>query len=480
MNSRFFALGISSFVFVIAMLGYFLIPKQYSPSILLFILIAALALVGVFLLHREEYPWLKGQSIKCSNIFLLGYIIVHFQCYVDVLMGNISADDSFLMVRPDLILKSAFLALLGLSAFSCGYFCTQGKPMPSFKKQAVVSLIPLLLFTTIMLPVWIFSVGGEYFAGGYGRDVDVGAFSSYASLIFEMSLWAIPLLHARNFRIKGERPSFIRFILSLGWYNALLIVFLMLVMTSGDRGPIISTILFVFVSFLYASGLKVSKTKFVAFVFVAAFSLTLLGFARNFGQGVNFREKIMMAWQAERINESISPNTLELAGSVRCTHHAINNVPSSHGFMFGRFQLSNICAVVPTGNRWMMLLGVLPPETRYMSSAHFVTWLIQGDRPTYGDGVNCVADFYLDLGWGGVAIGMLIFGFWVRRFDVNLYIPSPISLLLLAFVFVFTVKAIYIPRSSILLELKSAVWLFIILYVYERLFGQASFSSHKS
>lgn len=470
-------------VFLIALLGYSFSSKEYSGSTLTLILILSGALVALYVFSKEEYPWLRGQALKSSVLFLVGYIIVHFQCYIDILLGNVSLDDRFLIVDSNIICRCAWISLIGLSTFIMGYFVSKGRVVSPVSKRCIVPLSPLILFATFMLPIWVFSVGTAYFfMGGYGRasEIETGAFSTYTTLIFEMSLYAVPLLHARNLRIQGVKLSFARFVSSLGWYNLLLGVFTILIMLSGDRGPLIATGLFYFIAFLFHRSLKISRVKFCLLVFVAAFVLTLLGIARSFGPGVSFGDKVLMALEAERSVESVLPQTLELAGSVRCLHYAVDYVPSQHGYMGGRFFMKEICASIPTGSRWLQLVGILPPKYQYGGSANFITWVNQGDNPSYGDGTTCVADLYLDLGIGGVALGMFILGFWTRRFDVNLWSPYLPSLLFTSFIFVYTVKAIYIPRSSVMLEFKSAVWLFIILFVYEKFVGAKTLSVNRT
>lgn len=473
MNSRFLPLICTGSVLFAATLGYFVIPMSYSEMTLRIVVFAAFALLTVFIFHKEECPWLKGQSVKCSSLFLLGFCIVHFQLYVDVLLGNCAPDDPFLMVDSKLVCKAAILGLIALSAFFFGYFLKKGSIFQTPGASAIVPLSPLVIFATILFPAWIYSTGLEYINGGYGSNGgETGVFSSYISLIYELAMEAVPMFHARNFRVRGVRPSFIRFVISLGWYNALLGAYLICVMLSGDRGPIISLGLFLFLSYLYASGYRITKLRFLLLTLIAAAVLTILGIARGFGPGYGFTEKISMALETERRTESVVPQTAELAGSGRCLHLAMSVVPARHPFLMGRFQLHQLFAVVPTGSRWIQFLGIVPNEYRYAGSANFCTWIFQGDNPTYGDGTSVTADLYLDFGMPGVLLGMLLFGFFVRRMDVNMYQPKQVSLLAMALIFRYTVLAIYIGRSAILFELKPALWLFVLMFVYERNFGQ--------
>lgn len=481
-NYRFFYVLCSAIVLVFAFLGYLFSPKEFDENILLLVLIAAGGLIALYVFSKEEYSWLKGQTVKCSSLFLFAFTVVSFQIYVDVLLGNVSPDDPFLMLRSSLICKVAFLSLSGLSAFLCGYFWQKGKIYVS-RGGEIVPLGPLIVFTTVLFPVWFFIMGPAYFTGGYGiagrlAGVERNAFASYVALIMELMIYAIPFLHAKNLRSLRIRPSLWCFIRGMGWYNAIVVSYLLLEISSGERDVIIRALLSLGVSYFWASGFKVSRKLFCILLFSAALVLTTLGIARDFNIGGSFSEKISMAIESERPIESVFPQGQELAASVRCVHAVVDAVPSKHPHLFGGFQLQHIISPIPTGNRWCQIVGILPAKWQYGGAANFVTWLRQGDNPSYGDGTAVLVDLYLDFGILGVVSIMFLFGFWVRRFDVNLYSPYMCPTPLLAASFIYTIASVYITRSSILHELKHAVWLFIVIYVYEHAFGKKSIRSN--
>jgi hypothetical protein len=168
----------------------------------------------------------------------------------------------------------------------------------------------------------------------------------------------------------------------------------------------------------------------------------------------------------ERLN-SISPFTQELAGSVRTLHKVVEFVPSVFGYVGGRLQIQQVLSIIPTGSRWLVLAGVVPNEFRFAGSAAYATWLLEGDNPTSGAGSTCIVDFYLDFGVPLVVAGMFVFGFWVRRFDVNMY-GSTIPLWLSVSILVYLSRMIYVSRSTVLFQLKLVAWVFALLFVYQR------------
>ena len=179
MSVRFLPMLCSGAILFASTLGYVVVPMSYSRTLLTLVVLSAIALLLLFIFHREDCPWLKGQSAKCSTFFLLGFTVVHFQNYVDLILGNCLPDDSFLMVDSRLICKAAILSLIALSAFFCGYFLKQGKVLQTPVTPVFVPLSPLIIFSTILFPIWLYSVGQEYLSGGYGRNVENGVLSSY-------------------------------------------------------------------------------------------------------------------------------------------------------------------------------------------------------------------------------------------------------------------------------------------------------------
>ena len=103
-------------------------------------------------------------------------------------------------------------------------------------------------------------------------------------------------------------------------------------------------------------------------------------------------------------------------------------------------------------------------HVKYNGSSSFVTWINQGDYPNSGDGTSCITDFYFDFGILGVIFGMFLFGLITRYIEVNLFCNYNISPIFIhVFGIIYLSNAIYIPRSSILFELRTVIWITLIL-----------------
>ena len=65
----------------------------------------------------------------------------------------------------------------------------------------------------------------------------------------------------------------------------------------------------------------------------------------------------------------------------------------------------------------LVLVHFVDNDWKYDGSANFITYLIQGNDPSYGDGTSASADLYLDFGGYGVFFGLFIFGLLFQFFD---------------------------------------------------------------
>ena len=120
-------------------------------------------------------------------------------------------------------------------------------------------------------------------------------------------------------------------------------------------------------------------------------------------------------------------------------------------------------SMLPFGNSIVTLL-YKDNDYKYGGSAKFITWINQGDKPWSGDGSSVTSDFYFDFGLLGVVIGMFVFGYTMRFAELTMYSISMPTLFAHAFFIGYLSSAVYISRSTYLLEMKTVVWIYFILY----------------
>ena len=463
-------------IIIILVPFYLFAPTTMDKTIMSYLFIMAFVCLSVYMFSKEKEENLKRQFFKHSTLFLIGYFIVHFQYYLDFILGNVQMENPFIWINNNIVISSMIISVIGLACFFLGYFTYKKSNVKINQKKEKIAKINYLLFLAICsLLLFFATVNPLYIAGFYGAE-EMGSTATYAILIYTINIFAIIIQNCRNMVVSQQIPKNFKVYIKSQGYLLLTImgIYLISVIISGDRGPLITFSIFYIGGYFFVTRKKLSSKSLLVFVFVGASFITLLGVVRNQEKKVGFSERLMMGINAKpsfdgEETPSIIPQTQELASSVRTLHTTVDYIPEKHDFMYGRFQLQQITVVVPFFNIFSVLLFE-DQSVKCAGSSSFVTWVNHGDNPNSGDGTSCLADFYFDFGLIGVIIGMFLFGYSVRFLEINTYVNALPTLLVHIFAMVYLSNAIYIPRSSVLFELKTVIWIFILLKINKLIF----------
>jgi len=281
-------------------------------------------------------------------------------------------------------------------------------------------------------------------------------------------------LHCRNSYIQ-RISSLWQYAKQLGLlFHLCLLTYLVLVMISGDRGPIMIIGMSYFFSYIMAAKKRVLFVHVVVLVIGAAIIFSALGYARNIDKSISFVDRFSIALQgmatkAEIKRESVFPITSELSGSAKTLHYAMNYVPEIHPYLYGSIQFREVLAMIPFSS--YVTNYFLDSDFRYRSSAYFITWLSQGNFYTYGTGTSVVADLYLSFGVLGVLLGLFLFGILLRKLEIYIFyvsIDEMPSFYLITSIFAYG-YSIYIARASILSPLNFMIFTVIVVYSYQKM-----------
>lgn len=443
------------------------------PYLDIFTIVVLLSLVAftliLFAIRKESINNLKGQYLKHSNLILIGIVIVHFQYPLDFVLGNISENDWFIWINHSIVVESLCYSTIGLISLLLGYlsFWEKKKSLNnSSKSERAFSTKVLMWFAGVLLAAYFATVNPLYLAGHYGSEA-MGPMATYIILLFKVVVFAVLIQNSRNAIVKGNIPaSFLDYARQQNYFLIfLIIIYLLSVMFSGDRGPII-TFGIAFVSgYYFVTKRKLSFQNAVILVFVGAFFMTLLGVARNLDKSMSFSDRITESVQTTKFdNKSILPQTTELAWSIRTLHAVVNYIPEHHAHTWGRFQFQQIMASIPFSWHAISLLFD-EIHFRFKGPASFVTWVMQGDSHTYGVGTTCIADFYAEFGLVGVILGMFLLGYLLRFSEIRFYTSEFPALFPHIFSFVYLSNAIYISRSSASFGFRTVIWIYVVMYM---------------
>ncbi len=449
----------------------FFLPSSPTPSYVCAMLIVNVLGVILFISKKEYNLNLRGQYIRTSFLFILGYLIVYFQYLFDYLFGYIT-ESSPMWHYNRVILLSTVYSSIGLFCYFVGYLIYEDSRQQSsepllFNKQQNTQL--LLILCVLSLILYLLNVNPLYLSGYYGEEALGDSAARYA-LLFKVFSFCVIILKCWNHKIEPQKNiktiKDYLFFLGIPLITAIAI-YLITVILSGDRGPLISYLLLFILVYLIATGEKISLIKLIISILVGASLITLLGNARKQSRDLDFSEKILLAISDNsQDKKSISPYTKELSSSAETLNAAVQYVENGNDYMYGRFQVQQILITVPFS--YNIVNSVLFKENqesrKTLNTAEFITWIIQGNTPTYGNGTSIIADLYLDFGVITIAFGMLFFGYLSRKMELALYDTSS-SFILFVFSVVYFTGSIYICRTSLLFDLQIIGWILITIYV---------------
>lgn len=453
---------------LLLLLFYFFGSIEYNGDVLLCIVVMALIdVVAIFYVQNRRGINIKYRLI--STLFLIGYLIVFYQCYVDLLLGNIKADDG-LFVSSQIIIKCCLISTIGLSAFGFGYLTNKSynrKSDGNIKYEGEKLSKYRVLFYLAAIIYLIFNAQ-KIISGGYSQEIleaEAGTMVLYSDILFIIT-FVILLAHILKNNIQNRKVTFAQFNIQFGWVSlAFMLLYFLINIIIGDRGPLIISLSLYFGTYFLICKDAIRKINVIFFIFVAVLFFSVIGQIRNDDRNDRFKNINVTVSEVYNNNNSIIPFTKELSSSITTLHHSVYYVPDKHPFLYWIFPIRYVSASIPFGDR--LLFSIFPMPKRYVSSAFFVTWLIQGDYYTYGNGTSCNADLYLSFGIVGVLLGLWLWGVFICFLERKAY-NGDISINLIIIYLLTCGYAVYVNRAYLLVFMNYCVFAIIINYLYDK------------
>jgi oligosaccharide repeat unit polymerase len=406
-------------------------------------------------------------------LFSLSYIIVFIQIpWLYANFPNLQPLVSFLIPHPEIINKSIFISLIGLSAYYLGdsfEFSYISKKNVSEEKKILFGKISILIKVFLKINWIIFFIfmilAGRGLFGSFVYDgfesLGAGA-THFNSIMFIISglLTAAEALRISKMKVN----TFKEFILV---YNKSILLFLLVsnlaFLLSGERGTIIAMVFnFITPYYLFIKPLKFSKALILATI--TAFILSFMGGARTRDSSETSRDRINrgLSLTSDLSIESVHKwPTFHLAVSYWVYNTTLGIIPSNYDYAYGRYLWTDLTQIIPFYQR------VFPARRDYVgqSSAFLTNYLTDG-RFQYGVGTTVLGAIYMDFGIYGIPIFMFILGFIMRSSIVKVSQLNNIKGVFYLFCFSHLMFAsLRIPRSTPFFMLQTLAWGFIIFYL---------------
>lgn len=449
--------------FVLLIFSY---NQTYNNSIQIVTLLLIIIPSVFYILDNNRLEGLKGSYIRISYLFLVGYFIVFFQYNIDLALGFVNISNN-VFASPRIINTGCIYATIGLSAFYLGNAFSISAHV---NNRCFSSLVPdkfilvqklvLLFFTCLYIKI----NGLKILSGDFRYTQDYlqassGTLANYSSVMIYVMTFTILVSNVYNIRLLGYKLNFWQFIKKIGFIFFLcIILYLSFIFMIGDRGPLITILLAIIISYITLSKIKIKLLTIVGLLLVGGLILTSIGQVRKQNNFVTLSE----IFNYNNIEQkSIVPLTSELAGSYNTFTYSISNVPENYSFFYGAILIREVIYSVPFLSR--IVPFAFAENDFENSSAGFCTYLIQGRYNTYGNGTSLLADIYLDFGIIGIIIIMFFWGKFIRRLDYELYNGFNMYIYMIALIF-FSFS-LYISRSSLITPLYYLVPSMIVLYL---------------
>lgn len=420
--------------------------------------------------------------VKPSNIFILSFFIVNFQVIISTWL-EYETIGTYLETSKysGYISKVLYLGLVGMIFYLIGYSYLN-QPYKSIRQNskivhrnihvwALLSLVAFVLFV-INIDLVSFLTGMNYEGSG-ASDRETTPFAIW-EILFDTFVTLTVASETESILNKGKRISLYRYLLSFpSYFLVSVLLYIILRLVSGDRGPVMYTTLLFFYSYLLVSKKTIRLGIVMLLVLIGAFGMTLLNSVRSYrNPDENFIEKVSRGFsnlEDESEVKSISPFSYELSKSVNCNFIAVHDIDENvTEYKYGLYNLCEILSAVPGMNRITTSLFNL--DLYRTATSEYVTISFFGKNYPYGLGTTVITDFYLDFGLLGIIIGMFVVGIVYRRVDENLVYGSIPSFFAMVFFLKFASMSVYIPRASFSFVLCRVLYIMFFYYVLNSLF----------
>lgn len=438
-----------------------LIPEKLeyfsSEKTLTYCLVILINIIFFFNVSKKYFStW-----IRYDVLFIVGFLIVHFQIPLMESLGIELADSDYIWINKKVVNYATWISAISLLLWMLGFVFFIKKnnntsALININQKVNVVILDYILIGLFLL--FLSLVGNDFLSGAYNGTVNWGAGSAYVFIILQAILYLRIIYFFINNKHVKNITDLLKKLLTNKIFTFILLSYFLIFLAIGDRGPLMQIVIIIVSAYSVFINKTSLKTLFLL-IFLGSFIFALIGMGRTRDsstiQGKNIFERGIENFQTNE--ESFNP-TQELANSVRILYRAIDLVPNNHPYLFGSTLVFDLVAVFPFAASSFVELADIP--LIYQSSSNFFTIIGQGDFFTYGEGSEIIADLYINFGIYGVMIVMFLFGYFISNLSFQALIIKNDKAIIVYFIL--SATAIYINRANLLMPLRDVIYPLII------------------
>ena len=396
---------------------------KYAPSSMnkeYMLLEVAISLFFTIIFFIETRKNCRMGVFSHSHIFVIVFFVIFYQSYMDYILGFIDTSEKNIWINISIVAKSLGLCNIAISSFLFGYKYQSSKHKkfhiakhtvrPNFHTTPQITIFPekkiLCNVGYCMLILFIITADDSFFRSGYltseGQlDASFGIMVILQSVMIAVfSLYCIE--YKNNFKGYSVVDYFKRPGILVGLYAIAIIL-------SGRRTEALRVVIMLLFAYIYVSGNRLKIKRTIAYLFVGVILTGVFGAIRGEGQSFSQGVEILTS------NNTISPFTKELAGSINTVHIAMENVPEFVPYNYGVTFFPSFALLVPGLDR--LITYLMSNSIALNSSTQISNMYWGGPDWGYGMGSSIVADVYISFGVIGVLVAFLLIGRLFRKLE---------------------------------------------------------------
>lgn len=459
---RYFQLIILSFLGIFLIYEYYSLPvqSQISSNILLInTTILVIALI-VFSVYQNNPKYLKGQIITISFIFLLSFFIVHFFNYI----GWLILPEDYEFLSQNYINRASILSSTSFIGCLIGMVLCK-KPFKNAKNKNLDKIgdVPPVIMVLFMFLFILFTDKRYFAAGGNSAVLNEVGWNPVGAASYNICVaYVIANVIAVVTNNRGNKVNIKQYLKKFPQlFYLLTIIFLIIVLISGDRGPMMDIVLSYVLGYIIINHKRPNILLLCIIGVLGIFILKYLSFLRGNSDTLSI-EKL------EAINERMSTfheDNIPILGDMRelsdvvNAYHLVYEFGENSFIIYGFGVLTQILAIFPGIRFIIMSLTGIPPA--FYSTDQLATVLLGED---YGAGTTCVADAYYNFGFVGTIVFFILIGYFLRKLDLSIY-QRGVKLFIFTIAICFFVKAIYLGRSYFFQPVTLTIYTYLIVWV---------------
>lgn len=347
-----------------------------------------------------------------SNIFIVVFLIVFYQFYIDYILGFIDSSEIMIWINTSVVPKSLGMCNIAVSSFLLGYKFQSVKHVPISKKYTVSqrTLFPekkiLCNIGYFMLAYFIITADDSFFRSGYLTSEGQLDASFGVMVLLQSVIIAVFSFYCIEYKNYYNGVSIMKYFKTPGF---LVVLYAIVVILSGRRTEALRVVVMLLFAYIYILGNKLNVKKTLSYLFIGVILTSVYGAIRGEGQSFSQGVKILTE------NNTISPFTKELAGSVNTVHIAMENVPNIIPYNNGVTFLASFALLIPGLDRVISLF--LPNDFVLNSSTQISNMYWGGSDWGYGMGSSMIADVYISFGVIGILVVFLLIGILFHKLE---------------------------------------------------------------